>query len=111
MPLDFSKARAGDGLRWKLPFFILDAVFGASSRRVSAEEARGSNEAAEILRRISACFKEATKSKGVQSQPHVVLLDREWYREALAPLLAEWTELWLRARRRAASPSTTCART
>ena len=34
------------GLRWKLPFFILDAVFGASSRRVSAEEARGSNEAA-----------------------------------------------------------------
>ena len=64
VPLDFSKARAGDGLRWKLPFFILDAVFGASSRRVSAEEARGSNEAAEILRRISACFKEATKSKG-----------------------------------------------
>ena len=77
--------------------FILDAVFGASSRRVSAEEARGSNEAAEILRRISACFRQATKSKGVQSQPHPPAGPRVVPRGA-RPLLPEWTELWLRAR-------------
>ena len=66
-------------------------------RRSAAEEAQGSNEAAEILRKINQCVTAATASKGVQSQPHVVLLDRAWYSRELTPLLAEWAELWLRA--------------
>jgi hypothetical protein len=98
VPLDFSKSKQGDGLRWKLPFFIIDAVFGAGLRRSSSEEARGSNEALEILKKITACVKGATQKKSVQSQPHLVLLDKTWYNTSLSPLLAEWTEIWLRAR-------------
>ena len=59
--------------------------------------ARVSNEAAEILKRVAACVNAAVASKGVQSQPHVVLLDKAWYKAERTPLLAEWAELWLRA--------------
>ena len=93
-------------------FFILDAIFSVGLRRSAAEEAQGSNEAAEILKRVAACVNAAVASKGVQSQPHVVLLDKAWYKAELTPLLAEWAELWLRAHGAArASPSITCART
>ena len=96
VPLDFSKSRSGDGLRWKLPFFLLDAIFATALRRPAAEEAKGSNDAAAILQKVAAAVRDAVKNKGVQSTPHVVLLDRQWYGDTLMPLLAEWAELWLR---------------
>ena len=29
-PLDFTRSRAGDGLRWQIPFYLLDAVLAFS---------------------------------------------------------------------------------
>ena len=58
----------------------------------------GTMDGLEILKKITACVKGATQKKSVQSQPHLVLLDKTWYNTSLSPLLAEWTELWLRAR-------------
>ena len=97
VPLDFSKSRSGDGLRWKLPFFLVDGIFACALGRAAAEEAQGSNEAAGIVKRIAEVVNRAVETKGVQSTPHVVLLDQSWYNAELMPLLAEWAELWLRA--------------
>ena len=97
VPLDFSTSRSGDGLRWKLPFFLIDGIFACALGRAAAEEAQGSNDAAGIVKRIAEVVNRAVETKGVQSTPHVVLLDQSWYDSELMPTLAEWAELWLRA--------------
>ena len=97
VPLDFSRAIAGDGLRWKLPYFILDAVFAVSYGRSTASEVEGSQEALDLLESIREAIRGAIASKRVQTSPHLVLLDRGWYHDVLRPLLAHWTSIWLRA--------------
>ena len=96
VPLDFSKSRAGDGLRWKLPSSSSTPssawVFVAPPRRRRRVPTRR-------LRFSNASPRASTPPSRprVQSQPHVVLLDKAWYKAELTPLLAEWAELWLRA--------------
>jgi Ca2+-binding EF-hand superfamily protein len=101
IPLDFCQSRNGDGLRWKLPFFLLDAVFSLSNDRNgfngSTKEAQGSQEASEILKLIHSRIKDAIQDKSVQAVPHVCVLDRKWYHQSLRPLLARWISVWLRA--------------
>lgn len=101
IPLDFCQSRIGDGLRWKLPFFLLDAVFSLSNETngfmPSTKEAQGSQEATEILKLIHTRITDAIKEKAVQAVPHVCVLDRKWYHQSLRPLLARWISVWLRA--------------
>ena len=97
VPLDFSTAIAGDGLRWKLPYFILDAVFAVAYGRSTVSEAEGSQEALDLLDSIREVVRGAIASKQVQTSPHLTLLDKSWYQDVLRPLLAQWTSIWLRA--------------
>ena len=97
IPLDFSKAASGDGLRWKLPYYILDAIFAVTYGRSTASEAEGSQEAIDLLDGIRAAVRTAIESKQLQTSPHLALLDKSWYQDILRPLLAQWTSIWLRA--------------
>jgi len=97
VPLDFSKSASGDGLRWKLPYFILDAIFAVSFGRSTSSEAEGSQEAADVLDSIRDVIKGAITTKQLQTSPHIALLDKAWYHDILRPLLAQWTSIWLRA--------------
>ena len=97
IPLDFSQSESGDGFRWKLPYFILDAIFAVTYGRSTASEAEGSQEATDLLEAIREVVKKAIAAKQLQTSPHLVLLDKGWYAEVLRPLLAQWTSIWLRA--------------
>ena len=53
IPLDFSQSESGDGFRWKLPYFILDAIFAVTYGRSTASEAEGSQEATDLWKRFA----------------------------------------------------------
>jgi len=97
VPLDFSQSASGNGLRWKLPYFILDAIFAVDFGSSTVSEAAGSQEASDLLESIRDAVKAAMKSKQIQSSPHLAVLDRGWYHDILRPLLAQWASIWLRA--------------
>lgn len=44
-PLDLTKNKLGNGLRWELPFFLLDAVFYATERQFPQHAVMSSQEA------------------------------------------------------------------
>jgi len=82
--------------RWKLPIHILDAVFYAERRRM-AVGFRQSNRAFEILERLRVIIDRGYEVRALQRNPHVVLLNAEWYHSEMKPTMAEWTHLWLEA--------------
>ena len=84
-------------MRWKLPYYILDAIFAVTYGRSTASEAEGSQEAIDLLDGIRAAVRTAIESKQLQTSPHLALLDKSWYQDILRPLLAQWTSIWLRA--------------
>jgi hypothetical protein len=57
-----------------------------------------SREAMALLDLISQTVKEGCDGRLLQRTPHVVLLDRPYYRNTLKPLLAKWMLLWLRTK-------------
>ena len=48
-----------------------------------------------ILKRIQHAISKEYESEALQANPHVVLLDLEFYHRTLKPLLAEWALLWM----------------
>lgn len=52
-------------------------------------------QAVDILRRLSARFGEGLDSHALQAQPHLVLLQADFYHEHLKPLLGEWAAMYL----------------
>jgi len=97
VPLDFSQSASGNGLRWKLPYFILDAIFAVAHGSSTVSEAAGSQEASDLLDSIRDAINAAVRNKQIQSSPHLAVLDRAWYHDILRPLLAQWSSIWLRA--------------
>ena len=92
-PLDFTRSRKGDGLRWKIPFHLLDGIFFATEERVVAFN--DSRQAMSILQKLKAAVDEGLKNNFLQIIPHLALIDLNYYRETLKPLLARWILVWL----------------
>jgi hypothetical protein len=83
-PLDFTHSRDGnerhDGLRWKIPFHLLDAIFYATEGRMTVGF-RDSREAVMLLEKVKQVVDEGHAKKLIQKTPHVVLLDRSYYNQ------------------------------
>lgn len=94
-PLDFTVSANGldDGLRWQVPWHILDALFYTDERRMTVDLS-DSKEALDLLQRIAAKIDEGASINYVQRTPHFVILSTKFYRKQLLPLLAQWTLLW-----------------
>jgi hypothetical protein len=97
-PIDFSRSKLGIGLRWDMFWHLLDAVFYASSGKMSVAF-KDSREAISILENIATVIKQGVASKDFQKTPHLVLLNRGFYHEKLKPLMARWQLLYLRHKR------------
>jgi len=82
-----------EGERWGLPVHLLDAVFFASTGRVSTFEQRGA--ALDLLKEIAVEIQRGIQGRHLQRLPHVTLLNYAFYDESLKPLMAEWAYLWL----------------
>ena len=97
-PLDFTRNKAGMGLRWEMPYHLFDAFFYAMEGRMTVPF-QESREALRILNDIKAKIEEGLGSKVMQRTPHLVLLNTTWYHAQLKPLLANWMLLWLASKR------------
>jgi hypothetical protein len=50
-----------------------------------------------ILEKLDAVIQEGYKTRALQRNPHIVLLNPDWYHEVMKPIIADWTYLWLEA--------------
>ena len=91
----FELDMSGQGERWALPIHLFDALFFRTRERSSVFQ--NSSMAQSILRRISSTIEKGIKVRAIQENPHLVLLNMEWYHEHLKPVMAEWAYLWLQS--------------
>ena len=56
-----------------------------------------SGRAHRILQELSAVISAGYEQRALQRSPHLVLLNLEWYRAAMQPIMARWVALWLEA--------------
>ena len=97
-PLDFTQSKMGKGLRWEIPWHLLDAIFYAKEKRMTVAF-NDSREALLILDQISGIIRRGVDEKKFQHTPHLVLLDKSFYHRELKPLMARWQLLYLRHKR------------
>jgi len=96
--LDFTRSTTGMGLRWQLPWHLMDAIFvAASDDATMTVPFTDSREARTVLAKLREAFKYGAKERLMQTTPHVVLLSRNFYRSHLRALLSQWMIVWLRA--------------
>lgn len=94
-PLDLTQNRAGYGLRWNIPFVMLDAVFFYTEGRTTFDFT-DSRDAVELLDELTAVIEEGCKTKDLQKIPHIVILNRTFYTQKMRPLLSKWMVIYLR---------------
>ena len=92
------------GDRWELPMHMMEAIFACSSAIQHMELASTRNvtsvdpsmEGDMILSRLQNEVEKAFKERFMQKNPHVVLLNEEFYHERVKPVIAEWLLLFFR---------------
>ena len=98
-PIDFTRSKKfGIGLRWDATWHLLDAIFYASTKKMSVDFS-DSREALTILDSVAATIQRGVAANKLQHTPHIVLLDRDFYSKELKPLLVRWQLLYLRSKR------------
>jgi hypothetical protein len=88
--LDFSPQR------WQMPIHLLDGVFYADRKKVSVSF-KQSNRAKRILESIRRVIEDGYIHRALQRNPHIVLLNVDWYKSHLQPIMADWLFMWLEA--------------
>ena len=81
--LDFSPQR------WQMPIHLIDGIFFAERKRMSVGF-KQSMRAKQILDRLSTVIQNGYDCRALQRNPHIVLLNLEWYKEMLQPVMADW---------------------
>ena len=94
VPLDLTDEKDTPGLRWTLAFHGLDPFFFATGGSCVMEVRRTSN-AEQLLVALRDEVQRGRENKSLQLVPHLVLLDRKFYREKLRPILSNWMLLLL----------------
>ncbi len=96
--MDFTRSKIGPGLRYEIPYHLLDALFYAVEGKlvVPFHESR---EAMKLLDKIKAVVERGMQTKVLQRTPHLVLLNTSFYHRELRPLLASWGMLFLSSKR------------
>ncbi|CAE8591309.1 unnamed protein product, partial [Polarella glacialis] len=98
-PLDLTNVpgshRLSHGLRYALPFHLLDAVFAAASGLAEVSSCGARREAQAALGALAEKIKKGRQELKLQVTPHLVVISREFYMEELMPHLADWTAIFL----------------
>lgn len=99
IPLDFTSSKLGPGLRYEVPFHLLDGLLWSLSDRlvVPFHESR---EAMKLLAKVRAAVEKGLKAKVLQRTPHLALLSPPFYHREIRPLLASWAMLLPREQNR-----------
>eukprot|EP00929_Paragymnodinium_shiwhaense_P084618 TRINITY_DN45263_c0_g3_i1.p1 TRINITY_DN45263_c0_g3~~TRINITY_DN45263_c0_g3_i1.p1 ORF type:complete len:2284 (+),score=520.79 TRINITY_DN45263_c0_g3_i1:413-6853(+) len=91
------KAKERQGLRYRLPFHILDLLFANMGGCPGSLEFRERSDAQSIVRKMAQAIDLGRKSLKLQLTPHLLLLSFDFYVREMLPLLVDWTVVWLEA--------------
>lgn len=83
-------------VRWQMPIHLLDGIYFAELSRISVSF-KQSVRAEGILLRIKQCVSQGYDIRALQRNPHIVLLNDEWYDVELKPILAEWLFMYIQS--------------
>lgn len=84
------------GLRWMLPWFLLDGLLYTQTGKLSVKEVDSHPGAMEVLKELSSVVEKGVAERKLQTAPHLVLLSTEFYHGQMKPLLAKWLLFFLR---------------
>lgn len=104
LPLDLGVARSPGsqlelGMRWKVPFILIDAILAANPKdpqKVTNSDLAKFSKAEEAKNDIAEALTAGFADRLLQSTPHIILLDKEFYKARIMPPLARWAVVWLR---------------
>uniref|UniRef100_A0A0G4IG68 ubiquitinyl hydrolase 1 n=1 Tax=Chromera velia CCMP2878 TaxID=1169474 RepID=A0A0G4IG68_9ALVE len=91
-------SEAEEGLRWKIPWHLLDAIFFFSETKMTVP-LEDSREAWQTLLKIRKALRQGVQLRALQTSPHLILLSGVFYTEVLKPLLAKWALFFLHSRK------------
>lgn len=77
-----------------MPIHILDAIFYVESSRLTVGF-KQSSRAKDILELLKNTILEGYNIRALQRNPHIVLLNIEWYHTILKPIIANWLYMWI----------------
>ncbi|CAK0887697.1 unnamed protein product [Prorocentrum cordatum] len=101
VPLDLTDmgaaARKQQGFRYRLPFFLLDAVLAAAAGQPESAVFAARRKAQEALVLLTQRIRAGRRELLLQTSPHLVLFSREHYARELLPPLADWTAPYVEA--------------
>jgi hypothetical protein len=95
---DSVRSELFQGIRYTLPFHLLDAVFVAATGCAETVNCAGRNEAQAALGALTEKMREGRRDMKLQTAPHLVLLSRDFYVKEMLPHLADWASLYLEER-------------
>ena len=82
------------GLRWQIAIHVVDAVHYCWTKR-SLSDYRDNAIAERALDALFRAFSSGVQAKLIQTTPHLVVLDEDYYSDTLKPLFAQWILVWL----------------
>jgi hypothetical protein len=77
-----------------MPIHLLDAIFYVESSRLTVGF-KQSSRAKEILESLRVVINKGYDLRALQRNPHIVLLNIEWYHSTLKPIMADWLYMWI----------------
>jgi hypothetical protein len=84
-----------DGLRWDVPMHLWEGIFGAPTQTVPKWLSKDEY-AEDVLQQLNHGMQMGFERGSLQRRPHVSLLDPQFYRDELMPVLVDWMLLLLK---------------
>ena len=92
-----SRTKGNSGLRWHIPFHLLDGLFYAIEGRMTVDLER-SRDAVKVLEDVKKVLESGISRNLIQTEPHTVLLSRSFYTRELKGLLCRWMLIFMSTR-------------
>ncbi|KAK9171353.1 EF-hand calcium-binding domain-containing protein [Cryptosporidium meleagridis] len=80
------------GMRWLIPWYLIEALLTKPSQinLLSNSQMLKSGSIVNLLVKIQSKIESGISRRSIQSNPHLVLLDEEYYEKEIKPLLIRW---------------------
>jgi Ca2+-binding EF-hand superfamily protein len=95
-PLDLTMSATSPGLRWAVPLVLIDAIVFHATDRLCVDQLAETAESWAILQQIKAIVQRGIRSRQLQYNPHLIILDPAFYSKFIMPTLARYLLVWLR---------------
>ncbi|CAK0867309.1 unnamed protein product [Prorocentrum cordatum] len=81
--------------RWRLPLHILEGFFAAENSSAIPPQLKESHAAMVILGELSQIIRHGSEQRLLQKNPHLILLNDDFYHDRMKGILCQWLGIWL----------------